>query len=219
MKGSKSITMELDDLKGLINQKLIEGSPTMTETNLTLLLKGKASSVISKIKKSLWFEIACCALVVPLFIGIAFFSSQSSLKIYFGLFGIIFIPFTLIFFYLLKKIKEFDQSVLPIKENLQQLIKMLEDFTRRYFQFNMALLPICFLVALFLGYNEKEPIAVLDNIFDKLKVNKSIYIGFIVGYSIAIVFGLVYLTKWYIRKLYGKYIDLLKILLTELKED
>ncbi|HQS24732.1 MAG: hypothetical protein B7Y11_09270 [Sphingobacteriia bacterium 24-36-13] len=211
--------MELDDLKGLINQKLMEGSPNITENNFTDLLKGKASSVISKIKKSLWFEIACCALVVPLFIGIALFSSHSSLKIYFGLFGAIFIPFTLIFFYLLKKINEFDQSVLPIKENLQQLIKMLEDFTRRYFQFNMALLPICFLVALFLGYNEKEPIAVLDNIFDKLKVNKSIYIGFIVGYSIAIVFGLVYLTKWYIRKLYGKYIDQLKLLLTELKED
>lgn len=107
--------MELDDLKGLINQKLMEGSPKMTEGNFTELLKGKASSVISKIKKSLWFEIACCALVVPLFIGIAFFSSHSSMKIYFGLFGVIFIPFTLIFFYLLRKINEFDQSVLPIK--------------------------------------------------------------------------------------------------------
>jgi hypothetical protein len=33
------------------------------------------------------------------------------------------------------------------------------------------------------------------------------------------VFGLVYLTKWYIRKLYGKYIDQLKVLLAELKVD
>lgn len=219
MKGSKSITMELDELKGLINQKLMEGSPNMTENNFTDLLKGKASSVISKIKKSLWFEIACCALVVPLFIGIALFSSHSSLKIYFGLFGAIFIPFTLIFFYLLKKINEFDQSVLPIKENLHQLIKMLEDFTRKYFQFNLALLPICFLLALYLGYNEKEPIVILDNLINKLKVTKSIYIGFIIGYSIAMVVGLVYLTKWYIRKLYGKYIDQLKLLLAELKED
>ena len=104
MKGSKSITMELDDLKGLINQKLMEGSPKMTEGNFTELLKGEASSVISKIKKSLWFEIACCALVVPLFIGIAFFSSHSSMKIYFGLFGVIFIPFKLILFYLIIKI-------------------------------------------------------------------------------------------------------------------
>lgn len=219
MKGSKSITMELDDLKGLINQKLMEGSPKMTEGNFTELLKGEASSVISKIKKSLWFEIACCALVVPLFIGIAFFSSHSSMKIYFGLFGVIFIPFTLIFFYLLRKINEFDQSVLPIKQNLHQLIKMLEDFTHRYFQFNMALLPICFLFALFLGYNEKEPIAILDNLISKLKVTKSIYIGFIIGYCIAMVVGLIYLTKWYIRKLYGKYIEQLKLLLAELKED
>jgi hypothetical protein len=83
----------------------------------------------------------------------------------------------------------------------------------------MALLPICFLVALFLGYNEKEPIAVLDNLIDKLKVTKSLYIGFIVGYSIAMIFGLIFLTKWYIRKLYGKYIDQLKLLLAELKED
>jgi len=219
LKGSKSITMELDDLKGLINQKLMEGSPKMTESNFTILLKGKASSVISKIKKSVWFEIASCVLVVFLFIGIALFSSHSSLKIYFGVFGAIFIPFTLIYFYLLKKINEFDQSVLPIKENLHQLIKMLEDFTRRYFQFNMALLPICFLFALYLGYNEKEPISVLDNLSDKLKVTKTVYIGFIIGYSIAMIFGLVYLTKWYIKKLYGNYINQLKLLLAELREE
>jgi len=219
LKGSKSITMELDDLKGLINQKLTEGSFDRTENNFADLLKGKASSVLQKIKKSLWFEIICCILVVPLFIGIALFSSYSSLKIYFGLFGVIFIPFTYIFFYLLKKIKEFEQSVLPIKENLYQLIKMLEDFTRRYFQFNMALLPICLLFAMYLGYNEKEPVPVLDNLIDKLKITKGIYIGFIIGYIIAMVAGLVFITKWYIRKLYGKYIDQLKHLLAELKED
>lgn len=211
--------MELDDLKGLINQKLIEGSLDKTEHNFANLLKGKANTVLSKIKKSLWFEIVSCALVVFLFIGITLFSSHSSLKIYFGLFGTIFIPFTFILFYLLKKIKEFEHSVLPIKGNLQQLIKMLEDFTRRYFQFNMALLPICFLLAFFLGLNEKEPIAILDNLSTKLKVTKGVYIGFIIGYSIALIFGLVYFTKWYIRKLYGKYIEQLKSLLAELKEE
>jgi len=211
--------MELDDLKGSINQKLTEGSFDRTEKNFAVLLKGKASSVIQKIKKSLWFEIICCILVVPLFLGIALFSSYSSLKLYFGLFGIIFIPFSLIFFYLLKKINEFDHSVLPIKENLQQLVKMLEEFTRRYFQFNMALLPICFLFALFLGYNEKDPIPVLDEINNKLKITKALYIGFIIGYTITMILGLVFLTKWYIRKLYGKYIDQLKQLLAELKEE
>ncbi len=211
--------MELDDLKGLINQKLIEGSLDKTEHNFANLLKGKANSVVSKIKKSLWFEIACSFLVVLLFLGIAFSSSYHSLKIYFGLFGAVFIPFTYILFYLLKKVNEFEHSVLPIKGNLQQLIKMLEDFTRRYFQFNMALLPICFLLAFYLGLNEKEPVAILDNLSIKLKVTKSLYIGFIVGYSIAVIVGLVYFTKWYIRKLYGKYIEQLKSLLAELKEE
>lgn len=219
MKGSKSIPMELDDLKGFINQKLTEGSFNRTENNFADLLNGRANSVIQKIKKSLWFEIICCILVFPLFLGIALFSSYSSLKIYFGLFGIIFILFSFVFFYLLKKIKEFEQSVLPIKENLHQLVKMLEEFTRRYFQFNMALLPICFFFALFLGYNETEPVAVLDKLIDKLKITKGFYIGFIIGYTIAIVLGLVFITKWYIRKLYGKYIDQLKQLLVELKEE
>ncbi|WP_439505589.1 hypothetical protein [Sediminibacterium sp.] len=211
--------MELDDLKGLINQKLIEGSLDKTEHNFANLLKGKANSVVSKIKKSLWFEIICSFLVVLLFLGIAFFSSYHSLKIYFGLFGAIFIPFTYILFYLLKKINEFEHSVLPIKGNLQQLIKMLADFTRRYFQFNMALLPICFLLAFYLGLNEKEPVAILDNLSIKLKLTKSLYIGFIIGYTIALIFGLVYFTKWYIRKLYGNYIEQLKSLLAELKEE
>lgn len=211
--------MELDDLKGLINLKLMDGSKEVTENNFSSILKGKASSVISKIKKSLWFEIGCCVIVIMGFIIIALITERMSFRIYFGFFGIIFIPFSLVFFYLLKKITEFDNSVLPVKENLQQLISMLEEFTKRYFQFNMALLPICFLFAFALGYNEKEPIEHLDQLITKLKVSKSLYLGFILGYTILITVGLIYITKWYIKKLYGKYIDQLKVLLDELKVD
>lgn len=219
MKLPKVLFMELDDLKGLINQKLMTGSIDVTENNFATILKGKAKSVISKIKKSLWFEIVSCVFVVLGFIIIALSTERTSLRIYFGFFGIVFIPFSMVFFYLLKKINEFDNSVLPVKENLQQLIKMLEEFTRRYFQFNMALLPICFLFAFALGYNEKEPIEQLDHLIAKLKVTKTLYIGFILGYTILVAVGLIYITKWYIKKLYGKYIDQLKVLLAELKQD
>lgn len=211
--------MELDDLKGFINQQLIKDSPDMSEHNIAGILKGRAVSVITKIKKSLWFEIICCIVVAIGFLYIALFTQRDSIKIYFGFFGVLFIPFTLVFFYLLKKIKDFDNSVLPVKENLQQLVQVLEEFTKRYFQFNMALLPICFLFAFVLGFNEKTPIEPFDHLMETFKDAKTLYIVLMVTYTILMGVALVYLTKWYIKKLYGKYISQLKLLLTELKED
>jgi hypothetical protein len=211
--------MELDDLKGFINQELIKDSPEMSEHNIANLLKGKAVSVISKIKKSLWFEIICCILVAIGFIYIALFTNRDSIKIYFGFFGAAFIPFTWVFFYLLKKIKEFDNSVLPVKENLKQLVQVLEEFTKRYFQFNMALLPICFLFAFVLGYNEKAPVNELDKLQALFKNHETIYLALIIAYTAVMFFALIYMTKWYIKKLYGNYISQLKLLLTELKDE
>ena len=211
--------MELDDLKGFINQQLIKDSPNMSEQNIAGILKGRAVSVITKIKKSLWFEIICCIVVAIGFLYIALFTQRDSIKIYFGFFGVLFIPFTLVFFYLLKKIKDFDNSVLPVKENLQQLVQVLEEFAKRYFQFNMALLPICFLFAFVLGFNEKTPIEPLDHLMETFKDAKTLYIVLMVAYTILMGVALVYLTKWYIKKLYGNYINQLKVLLAELKED
>ena len=210
--------MELDELKGQINQQLLSGFSTKPENTLAELLKGNACSLLCKIKKSILFEIACCIVGVIGFAAISIIYHETAIRVYFGFFGIIFIPFVWVLWYLFKKIVAFENLVLPVKANLKELIDLLSLFTKRYFQFNMALLPVCFFMAMALGYQQKSPILELDQITLKLKHLTSYNWIILISTIIITMIGLVYFTKWYIKKLYGNYLTQLKQLLAELKE-
>ena len=164
------------------------------------------------------FEIACCVIGIIGFASISIIYHETAIRVYFSIFGIIFIPFIWVLWYLFKKIVAFENLVLPVKTNLKELIDLLSLFAKRYFQFNMALLPVCFFLAMALGYQQKEPIEGLEQIFQKLKGLTHFYAVIIIIKIAAILIGLVYFTKWYIKKLYGNYIQQLKQLLAELKE-
>ncbi|TAG09406.1 MAG: hypothetical protein EAZ35_08450 [Sphingobacteriia bacterium] len=210
--------MELDDFKNRLNQKLETNHLHLSERDLSVLLSKKAYSVIGKIKRSLWIEIISCILIAGIFAYIGISSKYRAVNIYFISFTIIFIPFTLVFVYLLKKTNEVNQSNLPIINNLQSLVKLLDEFIKRYFQFTMALIPICFVFSFILGYTEKKPIIELDQLIYKYKPSSGIAVSILIAYFGGLTFCTYYFTKWYLKKLYGNYIIELKNYITELKD-
>lgn len=210
--------MELDELKGQLNQQLLSGFSNKPENKLAEMMKGKACSLLCKIKKSILFEITCCIIGIIGFVSISIIYHETAIRVYFGVFGIIFIPFIWVLWYLFKKIVAFENLVLPVKTNLKELIDLLSLFAKRYFQFNMALLPVCFFLAMALGYQQKEPIEGMEQMYLKLKGLTHFYSVIIIAYIVITMIALVYFTKWYIKKLYGKYIQQLQQLLSELKE-
>lgn len=210
--------MELDEFKDILNQQMETDHLYRSEADIAELLTRKANSILGKIRKNLWFEIISCILITILFGYLGFTSNYSSINIHFSVFTIVFLPFTIILFYLLKKTNQINSNNLSVKYNLQSIVQVLEEFMKRYFQFTMALIPICFSFAFFLGYNEKYPIDSIDQIMLKYKPSVTLIGILTIIYMAALTVGIYYFTKWYLKKLYGNYVDELKIYINELKE-
>jgi hypothetical protein len=210
--------MELDEFKDTLNQQLATDHLYRSEADIAALLRKKAHSIIVKIKKSLWFEIFSCIVIMLLFGYLGLSCKYSSMNIYFSAFTLVFVPFTIILFYLLKKINRLNTNSLSVKNNLQSIVSILEEFMKRYFQFTMVLIPICLVFAFFLGYTEKQPIEPIDQIILKYKPSYSFITIFTFVYMTSLTVGIYYFTKWYLKKLYGNYVNELKIYINELKE-
>ncbi len=208
--------MELDELKSLINHKLSTDHTTRSAEDIAVLLTKKTGSVIGKLKRSLRIEIISCIVVIVLFFYLGFAGGYRSLQIYFSVFGVLSFIFLGFIIYLLRRTIQLSATTLPVKSNLQTIVNIIEEFNRRYFQFNMALIPICFIFSFILGYNEPKHIPELDNFAKNLFSAKWQVIVFGVVYMILLSVGAYFFTKWYLRKLYGRYIDQLKECIREL---
>lgn len=212
--------MELDELKSLINQKLTTDHSGRSSNDIAYLLTRKTSSVIDKLKRSLRIEIICCIAAILLFAYIGIWGYFTSLRIYFSVFALLSVVFLGILIHLSQRIKDLSATTLPVKSNLQTIVKIIQEFSKRYFQFTMALLPVCFVFAFILGYTEqdKPQIPVLDQaVASKLNTGWKI-ISFVVVYLLTLSVGLYYFTKWYLHKLYGRFVAQLKECIADLEE-
>jgi hypothetical protein len=210
--------MDIDELKIQLKNKLSTDHAARSQSDFAALLNNRTLSVIDKLKKSLWFEIYSCIFIFAAFVYLSCATNINSVRIYFSVFSLFCIAFLAVLIYLLKRTTRLSASALPVKTNLLTIVNIIEEFTKRYFQFTMALIPICFVFAFFLGFTEKQPIPQIDHatrIFNtplKIIVFASLYMA-------ALAVGIYYFTKWYIRKLYGKYLIQLKARIAELSED
>jgi hypothetical protein len=216
--------MDLDQFKTELKTKLATDHMNRSDSDIEQLLKKKTFSFIDKIKRSLWFEIIFGFLMNFAFVYGAFDSSMHSLRIYFGVFSVVMYLFLFFLIYLLvrtNKIKTADQS---IKSNLDSFILLIDEFIKRYLQFTMALIPICIVFAGYLGYLDGQSDAKLNqyhnlyNIGAKMNTTKFIVISssFIVFLGLGI-YGMYHFTKWYLKKLYGNYLNDLKQCMVELQ--
>lgn len=217
--------MDLDQFKNELKTKLATDHINRSDADFEQLLKNKTSSFLDKLKKSLWFEIIIGFILNFGFVYAAFDASMHSMRTYFGFFSILIYLFIFFLIYLLYrtyKIKTTDQS---IKKNLESYVLLIEEFIKRYFQFTMALLPICLISAGYLGYADGHSEASLHaynngHNFDS-KFTGTQFTAFIIGLVFVIslsAFGLYHFTKWYLQKLYGNYLTELKKCISELEE-
>ncbi|HJV18297.1 MAG TPA: hypothetical protein VJ552_00335 [Sediminibacterium sp.] len=211
--------MELDDLKNKLNQQLETDHLLRSEADIAALLKKKAHSVLSKIKRSLWFEIIFCFAFTALLVYVGFASKYQSLRIYAGSFSVIMLLITGVFFFLLKRINQAGSNNLPIRENLQSIVILMDEFIRRYMQFCIALLPVCTIFSAALQMHEKETIVEIDTFLSKIRPAQSQKLLITLLYLVISFVGLYYLSKWYLKKLYGNFVDQLKGYIRELEEN
>jgi hypothetical protein len=196
--------MELDDLKSKLNSKLDSEAPHRSPEELSALFNRKTISILGKIKRNMWFELKLTIAVVIAF-AIIYFLYTSLYVRFFMVFTTLFcIVFSIYIYSLYKKITRFEQSSFTVKENLQQVISILERFARMYYIISMAMLPLVFVLGIIVGYIDINTSG-LDKQFHYAR-GLIFYIGWFIFWSVLMYF----FTRWYIKKLYGKYITQLK---------
>ncbi|MEP7319126.1 MAG: hypothetical protein ABI921_10300 [Panacibacter sp.] len=211
--------MELDDLKILLKEQPATMHVVKSADDIAVLLSSKTKSIIGKLRRNLKIEIIACVVFTIPCVAVAIFSAYTSLRIYFGIFAVIFLLFLPLLIMLLKKTNEFRSTALPVKSNLQSLVNLMQEFVKRYFQFTMALIPISLLMSFLLGYNDATSHQPDMSDTFLLTFNWSVLkITFVVVYILAFVLAAYYFTRWYIKKLYGNYLEQLQLLIKELEE-
>ncbi len=203
--------MELDELKN-IWKNTTPNFQSKGESEIALMLKQQSESIIEKIKRNVWFELAfTMAGGFALMIYVLMLPS-GAIKWFFVSSLIILVVYL---FYYGKKImmlNRFDQVNSNMKLNLETLINNLSGYLKFYKRSYAILYPVYFcLMLLFLGL-ERGTDEFLETISRPEKILLLLFL--------AVFFFIcsTWLTKWYLQKLYGNHLSKLKSLLIDLEE-
>jgi hypothetical protein len=200
---------ELDDLKSIWRQQI--PFEAKNEEEIALMLKGRSKALITKLKRNVWFELILTMVCIA---GLGFygFTLRPGALMWTILALLVFL--VSYSFYYVKKImllNEYDSSATDLKSNLQQLIERLESYLKFYKRSYAILYPVFFALGILFGALETG----FDQYIQKFK--SLTYVMAFLLLTVVFMVGIYTITNWYLKKLYGNYIDKLKSLLKELQ--
>lgn len=201
--------MELDELKNIWNSS----KPPFTkkgEEELALMLKGTSQSVITKLKRSVWFELI---FTVVLGIGLLIYAltlPAGALKWTSVALLAMLVGYTFYYIKKLRLLNHFDSSADNIRLNLERLVINLTSYLKFYKRSYTILYPVYFFLGLLFGGLKRGT----DEFLHILLLPRSIII--IVVFGVIFFFCSTWLTNWYLKKLYGNHLDKLKTMLTDI---
>lgn len=202
--------MEIEDLKD-IWKKHSEAFKLKDETELASMLKGKSTSIVTRLKRNVWFELSftflggigllAYALTLP---GSYFKWTSVSILAIFGL-------YTFYYFKKLRLLNRFDPGNENIKNNIERLIHDLHGYLKFYKRSYSILYPVFFFLGLLFAAFEYGA----EAFFDKL-IRPEVFMILVPG-AVLFFVGSAWLTTWYLKKLYGNHLEKLEGLLKELQ--
>lgn len=202
--------MELEDLKSIWKHQK-PGLESKQEEEIASMLKGRSNSIISKLKRSVWFELIF-TIVCGIGLGIYALTLDSGALMW-TIISLIILFISYLFYYVKKIIllNQFDPSSENLKNNLQNLLERLTVYLNFYKKSYAVLYPVYFCLGLLFGALERG----MDDFLYHISQPKTILILI----AIAGLFFLctIWITNWYLKKLYGNHLDKLKDLLQELQ--
>ena len=210
--------MELEELKYQLNENAVKNQ-LLSESDLALLLKQQTFSVVRKLQNSIKFELYSNVAVMVVFIAVCIYTNIWSIRVYFETFFLLAIVLLVFLIFLLRKINHLNATVLPVKHNLETIYTIINDYKTMCFRLTMLLIPLCIIYLVILSFaDQQQPMILkLSSIFHTH--SSSVWlICFIVIYLLALTIGAYYFTKWWLNRLYGKYLKQLKELIGELEE-
>lgn len=201
--------MELDELKSI--WKL--GEPSFRpkdEEEIAAMLKGRSTSIIDKLKRSVWFELIFTVVVSIALLLYALTLPKGALKWASVSILLMFLAYAI---YYVKKIillNRFDPGNENIRANLMSLIDSLNGYLKVYKRSYTLLYPIFFcLFLLFIGIERGS-----DKFFEN--ISKPATIIYLTCMAALYFFLATWFTNWYLKKLYGNHLEKLNSLLNDI---
>jgi hypothetical protein len=203
--------MELDNLKS-IWKEVSQPISSLDKAELRSLLKGKTQDALSKINRSIWLEVGACLLATLGFAVGMFFQNRTEQWVLSILILILCIGSVAYYYYKYRQINQISLNTENLRTSLGQLINSLEYFIRFYFQAVIFLAPVCFITGFLYGMASQTDIEKYSH--------RGYWLIFTSGAILTILLSLTMypLMRWYLKTLYGYYINDLKTCLSELDE-
>jgi glucan phosphoethanolaminetransferase (alkaline phosphatase superfamily) len=204
------MNQELDDLKSIWKgNKPFDAKPA---EEIATMLKGRSNSPIAKLKRSTWFELL---LTLTFGLGLLVYSftlSSGALKWSLLVTLVLFMAYCIYYLKKIRLLNRFDPSQQTIRENLVKLINDLNAYLTFYKISYSVLFPSYFFLVLILTAIERGADAFWNQLSQPQTIVRLLIVSFI---FIAIT---VFISKWYLKKLYGNHIETLKDLLHDIND-
>jgi hypothetical protein len=200
--------MELEDLKSIWKkQPLVESKQ---DEEIILMLQGQSKSIISKLKRSVWFELIF-TIVCGIALGIYGLTIESGALMW-TIVSLLVLLISYLFYYVKKLmlLNRFDPAG-NLKENLTQILDRLTTYLTFYKRSYAILYPVYFLLGLLFGAIERG----VDDFINHVSEPRTMLI--LIGLGVTFFILSFWITNWYLKKLYGNNIEKLKSLLNDLE--
>ena len=209
--------MELDQWKEIWKE---EGeSPSNDLKKLQMLLEKKSKSPVAKMKRNLKIELWLIIIsygAMILFYFIAFKGQLSEVSWFMLFIGLLFVAY---YQRKNKLLSEMECLSCQVKSNLQKQTTTLEQYIRFYLIAGTALAPVSLLFFAWL-FNVKRRTNTNYNILYPSADNPVWKVALAwVLLTVIITILFYFMNKWYVRKLYGKHVEKLKEVLSEMEGD
>ncbi len=211
--------MDLNDLKIIWQAHTTEtiDSQRINPEKVRQLTKGKANNALAAFGRNILYDIGFLGLFLVVGVVAALVYQHQMITTIVGVTALIFVPFFVIFLRQYFSIKKLELQSNTLYHNLNNIISNLNTYVKNYFLASIILtvtiVPITGFVALYQNKpTDYNPFAVMASNDVQL---------FIVGFFLAmivLVIGNYFFTNWYLKKMYGNYIEELKGCLAELDE-
>ncbi|HEU5145991.1 MAG TPA: hypothetical protein VFT90_04715 [Chryseosolibacter sp.] len=203
--------MEIEDLKD-IWKKQSAGFKPKDERELADMLKGRSTSIVTRLKRNVWFELIFTCLGGLALLIYALTSLTGSLKWTSISIIVLFAMYSLYYIKKLRLLNAFETGNDDLKSNLKRLIENLRGYLKFYKRSYSVLYPAYFVLGLSFTAIEHGASGFLQRM-----AQPEILITLLLGAILFFIFS-TWLTTWYLNKLYGNHLKKLESLLEELQQ-
>ena len=196
--------MELDEIKYILRSKLEASQATFSSEDLEATIRQRTNSLTNRIKRNLWMELAAC--LVCILISVWAWVIYPLIYVHLfciatWLFGIAFCTALLALY---KKITRHEKIQGTMRESLRQTIIIVTKFTGLYASVSIILLPVIYVFGLITGYMDVAQ----KGLQQQFHWSTGFWIYTMVFFAWSVI--IYFFNRWYIRKLYGNYLEQLQ---------